>query len=179
MAKKEALRELQSRLAERLQAARTEARTANWLAVESAGHGFLLPLSDAGEIFPFAGFVPVPHTAPWFVGVANLRGGLHGVVDLAGFLGFKNTSASVVPTDNVRDQARLVAFNPMLEVNCALLVERLAGLRGKEQLQPEPDAAHGRPSFVGGLYRDGQGRKWQELSLGALAADEAFLKIVG
>ncbi|WKB52042.1 chemotaxis protein CheW [Eleftheria terrae] len=179
MAKKEALRELQSRLAERLQAARTEARTANWLAVESAGHGFLLPLSDAGEIFPFSAHAPVPHTAHWFLGVANLRGGLHGVVDLAGFLGFRNTAASVAPSENVRDQARLVAFNPMLEINCALLVERLAGLRGKEQLQLEPDESRDKPGFVGGLYRDGQGRKWQELSLGALASDEAFLKIVG
>ncbi|AKJ27767.1 chemotaxis protein CheW [Caldimonas brevitalea] len=179
MAKKEALRELQSRLAERLQAARTEARTANWLAVEAAGHGFLLPLSDAGEIFPFGAYIGVPHTAPWFIGVANLRGGLHGVVDLAGFLGFRNTAAGVAPSDSVRDQARLVAFNPMLEVNCALLVERLSGLRSKEQLQPDTDELHGKPAFVGGRYRDAQGRKWQELSLGALAADEAFLKIVG
>nr|WP_297352543.1 chemotaxis protein CheW [uncultured Caldimonas sp.] len=179
MAKKEALRELQSRLAERLQAARTEARTANWLAVESAGQGFLLPLSDAGEIFPFGAFVAVPHTAAWFLGVANLRGGLHGVVDLAGFLGFKNTAATAAPSDSLRDQARLVAFNPMLEINCALLVERLAGLRGKEQLQAEADDGRAKPAFVGGRYRDGQGRRWQELSLSALAGDEAFLRIVG
>ena len=179
MAKKEALRELQSRLAERLQAARTEARTANWLAVESAGQGFLLPLSDAGEIFPFGAFVAVPHTMPWFLGVANLRGGLHGLVDLAGFLGFKNTAAAVNPSDSLRDQARLVAFNPMLDINCALLVERLAGLRGKEQLQPEADDGQAKPAFVGGRYRDGQGRRWQELSLSALAGDEAFLRIVG
>ena len=36
MAKREALRELQSRLADRLQQARTEVRTASWLAVECA-----------------------------------------------------------------------------------------------------------------------------------------------
>ncbi|PPE69560.1 chemotaxis protein CheW [Caldimonas thermodepolymerans] len=179
MAKKEALRELQSRLAERLQAARSEARTANWLAVESAGQGFLLPLSEAGEIFPFGAYVTVPHTKSWFLGVANLRGGLHGLVDLAGFLGFRNTASTVAPSDSLREQARLVAFNPALEVNCALLVERLAGLRSKEQLQAEADDGRVRPSFVGGRYRDGQGRRWQELSLSALAGDEAFLKIVG
>ena len=39
MAKKEALRELQSRLAERLQAARTQQRGSSWLAVEVAGRG--------------------------------------------------------------------------------------------------------------------------------------------
>ncbi len=175
MAKKEALRELQSRLAERLQAARTEARTANWLAVESGGQGFLLPLAEAGEIFPVGAFVPVPHTVDWFLGVANLRGGLHGVVDLAAFLGIKSPGTG----DAGREQARLIAFNPGLEVNCALLVERLAGLRAKEQLRAEPGDGRPRPAFVGARYLDGQGRRWQELSLAALAGDEAFLKIVG
>ncbi|HWP18100.1 MAG TPA: chemotaxis protein CheW [Burkholderiaceae bacterium] len=176
MAKKEALRELQSRLAERLQAARTEARTASWLAVESAGQGFLLPLAEAGEIFPLSAFVPVPHTAHWFLGVANLRGGLHGVVDLAAFLGLKGAGGVA---ESGREQARLVAFNPGLEINCALLVERLSGLRSKEHLRAEADDGRPRPAFVGARHVDGQGRRWQELSLAALAADEAFLKIVG
>lgn len=179
MAKKEALRELQSRLAERLQAAKTEARAANWLAVEAAGQGFLLPLAEAGEIFPFAGLIPVPHTAPWFMGVANLRGGLHGVADLATFLGLKSGAAPTPGAEGLRDQSRLVAFNPALEINCALLVDRLAGLRGAEQLTPEPDDGRTRPAFAGRRYRDGQGRPWQELSLSGLASEEHFLKIVG
>ena len=41
MAKKEALRELQSRLAERLQAAMTEQPTVSWLAVQCAGRGLI------------------------------------------------------------------------------------------------------------------------------------------
>ena len=49
MANKEALRELQSRLAEKLQAARTQERGRSWLAVECAGHGFLFPLNEAGD----------------------------------------------------------------------------------------------------------------------------------
>lgn len=178
MAKKEALRELQSRLAVRLQAARTEARTANWLAVESAGQGFLLPLAEAGEIFPLGGLIPVPHTAPWFLGVANLRGGLHGVADLATFLGLRS-AAPAAAGEGLRDQSRLVAFNPALEINCALLVEKLAGLRGADQLEAEPDDGLARPAFAGARYRDGQGRSWQELSLSGLAGEEHFLKIVG
>jgi twitching motility protein PilI len=180
MANKEALRELQNRLAARLQAARTEARTANWLAVESAGQGFLLPLAEAGEIFPVGALVPVPHTVPWFLGVANLRGGLHGVADLAAFLGLKPWASPVASSaEGLRDQSRLVAFNPALEVNCALLVERLAGLRSTEQLEAEPDDGVPRPAFAGRRYRDGQGRSWQEISLSGLAGEEHFLKIVG
>ena len=87
MANKEALRELQKRLAERLQKVREQAPTRNWLAVDVAGYGFLLPLDQIGEIFPLSVIQTAPHSRPWFMGVANLRGQLHGVVDLAGFMG--------------------------------------------------------------------------------------------
>jgi chemotaxis signal transduction protein len=63
--------------------------SASWLAVQCGGQGLIFPLRTAGEIFTAAGVLPVPHTRPWFLGVANLRGGLHGVVDLGGFLGLR------------------------------------------------------------------------------------------
>lgn len=178
MANKEALRELQTRLAERMREARTEPRAATWLAVESAGVGFLLPLIDAGEIFPLGNVLPVPHTAVWFTGVANLRGGLHGVVDLAGFLGLRK-GAVPGPVEGAREQYRVVAFGAALETNCALLVERLVGLRSREQMKALPRAAQVLPAFAGGQYRDEGGRVWLELNLNALAGDEAFLKIMG
>lgn len=174
MAKREALRELQNRLAERLQAAMTEVPSASWLAVQCAGVGLMFPLRTAGEIFTAAGVLPVPHTQAWFLGVANLRGALTGVVDLAGFLGLRDR----VPA-SVRDQARLVAFNPALELNVALLVDRLAGLRNLEQLTAEPPGEQSQPAFVGGRFRDAAGRVWQELRLAILAHDERFLRIAG
>lgn len=175
MANREALRELQSRLAARLQQSSQDAtRTANWLAVESGGQGFLLGLADAGEIFPLSALKPVPHTHGWFAGVANLRGGLHGVVDLAAFLGLR---APALP-ESVREHARLVALNPALGAQCALLVERLAGLRLPDQLErlEEPDET-ARPAFAGPVWRDAEGRVWQELNLPALARHEQFLGI--
>lgn len=172
MANKEGLRELQGRLAERLQAARSADRPTGWLAVEAGGHGFLLPLAEAGEIFPSKALVPVPHTLPWFIGVANLRGILAGVVDLAGFLGLPAQPV-------VGEHARVVAFNPALEINAALRVERLAGLRNPEQLQVETAPEGGAPpTFVGRGLRDDSGRLWQELRLAELARDERFLHIV-
>lgn len=171
MSNKEALRELQARLAERLQAARTQERSRSWLAVECAGRGMLLPLAQAGEIFSLSPLLPVPHAQAWFLGVANLRGGLHGVVDLAAFFGLVDAARSA------REQARLVSLNPSLEVNCALLVDRLAGLRSAEELRSEEDAVVPRPAFVGERFRDGAGRLWQELNLSALAADERFLGV--
>ena len=173
MANKQALRDLQSRLAERLQAARTQVRGQSWLAVESSGRGFLLPLREAGEIFALAPILPVPYSHRWFLGVANLRGHLHGVVDLAGFLGIKAPEAGREP------QARLVGFNQALDTNCVLMVDRLSGLRSDDELTPEARDGSGRPAFAGAQLRDASGRVWQELLLSELASDEAFLKIVG
>jgi twitching motility protein PilI len=173
MANREALRELQSRLAERLQLARTESRAASWLAVECGDAGFLVPLTGAGEIFPVGTLLPVPHTRPWFLGVANLRGGLHGVVDLAAFLGLRPALAADAP----REQARLLALNGVLGAHCALLVDRLSGLRSAEQVSAVADDGQARPAFARARWRDAEGRTWQELDLSALARHEHFLGI--
>lgn len=171
MASKQALRDLQARLSGRLQAVRDQQRQISWLAVECGGQGFLLPLAEAGEIFPAARIAPVAHARPWFLGVANLRGGLYGVVDLAAFVGLRPRGAEPA-------RAQFVALGAALQVNCALRVDRLAGLRSQGQLEAEPSAAGRRPSFVGGRFKDAAGRVWQELRLAELARHPAFLRIV-
>ncbi|MEK8085528.1 chemotaxis protein CheW [Aquabacterium sp. A3] len=179
MANKEALKALQERLAQRLQDARQQAPARSWLAVDIAGQGFLLPLDQAGEIFSPGALQNVPHSQPWFLGVANLRGQLHGVVDLARFLSMpRAVPAGAQLSEGVRDASRLVAFNAALQVNAALWVDRLMGLRNASALQLMPPVAgEGKPAFVGQCMRDEQGRSWYELNLAALAADESFLKI--
>ena len=175
MANREALRQLQSRLAERLKAARTETRQISWLAVECSGHGLLVPLLTAGEIFPAGALLAVPHTQPWFLGVANLRGQLHGVVDLAAFLGLRLPLAR-----ELRDQARLLAFNPTLGSHSAVLVDRLAGLRSAAQLTAEPpdgQECQPRPGFASAMWRDVEGRSWQEIDLAVLARHPQYLAI--
>ncbi|HWR86803.1 MAG TPA: chemotaxis protein CheW [Acidiferrobacterales bacterium] len=178
MANKQALRELQTRLAERMRVARTQPRGQSWLAVECRGQGLLLPLEQAGEIFALVPLLPVPHTQPWFAGVANLRGGLHGVVDLARFLNLPEAAAA----DLGRDQARLIALGASLGLNSALLVDRLAGLRSVEQLHADAEndnqADSARPLFAPTRWRDADGRSWQVLDLAALAHDVRFLSIV-
>jgi twitching motility protein PilI len=173
MANREALRELQGRLAQRLQQARTEVQKQSWLAVECAGLGVLVPLATAGEIFPVSTLLSVSHTQAWFMGVANLRGGLHGVVDLAAFLGLRVPLAP----DALREQSRLLAFNVALGSHCAVLVDRLAGLRSAGQLTAEPEAGEPRPAFAGTRWRDVEGRLWQEIDLAALARNEQFLAV--
>ena len=174
MANREALRELQSRLASRLQAARTEGVQASWLAVEAAGGRYLFPLAQSGEIFPFASAQHVPYTQAWFLGVANLRGGLYGVVDLASFVAGR---APAMRSDATRAESRLVALNAALEVNCALLIDRLAGLRNMEAFSSSTEPPEGSPDYFGSGYTDANGVFWQEINLQALSQQSQFLSI--
>jgi twitching motility protein PilI len=174
MANREALRELQSRLASRLQAARSQGVQAGWLAVETAGRNYLFPLSQSGEIFPFAAPQAVPYTHDWFLGVANLRGGLYGVVDLASYVSGQPPAQR---SDAVRAESRLIALNALLEINCALLVDRLAGLRNTDAFVSSSEAAPGSPGYFGSGYTDASGAFWQEINLQALSQQPQFLSI--
>jgi twitching motility protein PilI len=174
MANREALRELQARLATRLQAARSEGVQASWLAVESGANKFLFPLAQSGEIFPFSSTLPVPYTQGWFLGVANLRGGLYGVVDLASFVG---GGAPVQRSDAGRAESRLVAFNASLEVNCALLIDRLAGLRNRDAFASSGPPPEGAPEYFGTGFTDNSGAYWQEIDLQALSQQPQFLSV--
>ncbi len=174
MSNKQALREFQSRLAQRLQSARTQGVAASWLAVEAGPARLLLPLSHAGEIFSWTDVQRVPYVQPWFLGVANLRGGLYGLVDLASFL---RGGAGQQRGEAALGSSRLVALNPLLETNCALLVDRLLGLRTTEAFASStaPDAAA--PAYFGHVYTDLEGRQWQELNLQSLSQHPAFLGV--
>lgn len=177
MANKQALRDLQTRLAERLQQVRSETPGVSWLAIDCAGQGLLLPLKQAGEIFQLGPLLPVPRTRPWLAGVVNLRGGVTTVVDLARFLGLRDTT--LVPAAGARGPSRLVAFNTALGINCALLIDRLEGLRHAADLQAEEPGADNapRPAFAPARWRDAAGRWWQEIDLAALAQWPQFLAI--
>ena len=177
MANKEALRALQQRLAERLNMVRQQAPVRNFLAVDIAGHGFLLPLDQVGEIFPLSAAQAVPHCQDWFQGVANLRGQLHGVIDLAAYLGLPGKARRLPSDPGAREAGRLIALNSGMQMNAAVWVDRLMGLRNPSALVAEPEPAAGQPHFVRGAWRDDQARHWYELDLAALVADEQFLRI--
>lgn len=173
MANREALRELQVRLARRLEAARTEnLAVASWLAVECADQRYLLPLAQAGEIFSWPIVQAVPYTRNWFLGVANLRGGLTGVIDLSLLLGIP-----VLRSEQALGEASVIALNAALGVNAALLVDRLAGLRATDAFVRSEAPSEAAPDFFGTCYFDVAGIRWQELNLQVLSQHPAFLSI--
>ncbi len=156
------LREFQARLGARVGEAGAARQTK--LGVEAAGRLWLVELSEAGEIVAVPPtFAVVPLTHSWLRGLVNLRGSLHAVTDLAEFLG---ESPSVVGRES-----RLLVFASRLNLNAALLVDRMLGLQdlAKLLLISDPDGAE-RAEWV-----DAQDRHWHELSLQQLAVDERFL----
>lgn len=174
MANREALRELQTRLASRLKAARSEGLSVRWLAVHVGDGRYLLPLAQCGEIFPWTPVQPAAYTQPWFLGVANLRGGLCGVVDLVRFM---VPDAAAARPDAMLPECSLLSFNGAMDVNCALLVDQLSGLRGNDSFpasEPPPD---GSPSYFGRKYADTAGVSWQEVNLLTLSQLPSFLSI--
>ncbi|MDP2149238.1 MAG: chemotaxis protein CheW [Parvibaculum sp.] len=175
MANRQSLRDLQERLAQRLSAAKTEAATVSWLAVEARGQRYLLPLVQSGEIFPWTAVQAVPYTKPWYAGVASLRGGLHGVIDLAALVA--PAGASSAPTERVTSESRLVSLHAALGVNAVLWIDRLLGLRNPAMFQALADAPPQSPTFFARCLVDAQGQSWQELDLQVLASEPEFLTI--
>ncbi len=172
---RQSLKALQERLASRLAEAREGGSDASWLAVEARGQRYLLPLVHAGEIFPVPFVQRVPYTLPWFLGVAALRGGLMGVVDLGGLL---QGDLLTTGCPGGGSEAKLVALNQALGVNAALWVDKLVGLRGVNMfVSAVPRVASDLPVFAQRLT-DTHGEQWQELNLQALAAWPAFLSVV-
>jgi twitching motility protein PilI len=178
MAKRQSLRDLQERLAKRLTAARSEVAAASWLAVETGGQRYLLPLVQSGEIFPWAAVQLVPYTKPWFVGVANLRGGLNGVVDLARLVGRNEVALSKMSVeDRVTSDARLISLHAALGINAVLWIDRLQGLRNPAAFASLGHKPENSPGYFARNLVDHQGLTWQELDLMGLTTEPEFMAI--
>src|SRR5215467_7996533 len=81
------LRAFQQELATRL-AAKTAAQVEqSRLGVTCGGEHWLIRLADDGEVIAIPQLATVPRTKPWYLGIANIRGNLYGVIDFACFLG--------------------------------------------------------------------------------------------
>lgn len=161
-ARRTRLRLYQEQLLEKMQAARTGAGgNAGQLGLAIGATRYLVDLLEVGEIVSPVPLTVVPLTQPWYLGLANVRGSLLGVIDLARYLG-EETSPDGPATP------RLVVFAPHLGFNCALLASNVHGLRQAGAMER-----------VGDVLRDADGNTWTPLSLAALVREERFLRVAG
>ncbi|HEX7156774.1 MAG TPA: chemotaxis protein CheW, partial [Burkholderiaceae bacterium] len=124
------LREFSTQLAARLKAAPNLPAEPARLAVRVGDTGFLLDMSEAGEIVAAPEVTPVPWTKPWFHGMANVRGRLLGVIDLLELSG----RSPLLPEQALQ----MVVFNDKLKLNAGFLITRAFGLRNLKDLEPLP-----------------------------------------
>lgn len=167
MAQRINLRDYQVALMESLQKAGA-ADSANSKLSAAAGETYwVMPLAGAGEVLPVPELTPVPLTRSWFLGLANVRGNLFGIVDFAAFLGGGPSP--------MRGSSRLLLIGEKYGLNCGLLVDRMLGLKKPEQLRathnPNPQ-----PWLVA-RYLDDDGTVWNELSARELLQHPSFLQI--
>ena len=167
MAKQISLREFQHGLAQRLREAQAETEPTSRLGVQAGSRNWLLKLDEAGEMLPLPEISGVPLTKSWYLGLANIRGVLASVVDFAAFTGGELT----VRTPDCRLLLIAERFNSF----SGLVIGRMLGLRNVQAMQAE-EVAGERP-WLGAAYRDGDGRLWHELNVGALVSHDDFLHV--
>lgn len=153
------LRQYQQQLLERMQAARLSGGTRlHQLGVMIGTERFLVDLTQTGEIVPLAPICTVPLTQPWYLGLSNIRGNLVGIIDYARYLDGGETA--------VAPDSRMLTLAPGLGFNCAILVNRVYGLRQASSMQ-----------VAGERLVDADNNEWLVLDLAELVQDPRFLHV--
>jgi twitching motility protein PilI len=162
MSKRLNLREFQQNLIDRLQMSDLSESRVSTLGVEIAGRNWLVDMTDIGEVLPLPHLTAAPFTKSWFRGVANVRGNLYGVIDMAAY----GHSGAVSGDSN----NRVLLVSERHAFNAALLVDRVLGLR---------DARNWQNNEVDGQveYHDESGASWFKLDVPALLEQSDFLQI--
>lgn len=128
----------------------------------------LVSLEDISEALPVPEVIRVPLTHSWFMGMANVRGNLFALTDLARFLDIED---SVITHDS-----RVLLAHSRFGVNAGLLVDQLIGLRSVEDMQEEKHPAKAQ-AWQRQLYKDASGQQWIEIDVAALLGQKEFMQI--
>lgn len=167
MSTSSSLRDYQRTLSARLLNPQS-ASAAIWLGIESGGHSWLLDLADVGETLPRPPLHPVPLTQPWLLGVTNIRGDLHTLIDLGLFAG--HAAATVT------DQSRVVLVAPRHRMFCGFLVDRVSGLFRADQFL-EPASGKTGQNWLQTVEHADTRETWLRPGIPGLLRTTAFLNI--
>ena len=165
------LRQYQVQLLERMQAAKNGVtETGRELGVRIGGRLCLLDLTQISEIVPLQPVTPVPLARDWYLGLVNIRGNLTGVIDMARY---QDQAAGETPPA----ERRLITFAPALGFNCALLAERVLGLRKLSDMEAAEASSDGAPLWRNQQFRDGEGQAWIRIDLAQLVRESRFSQV--
>lgn len=162
MSKRLSLREFQQSILDRIQQKEVAGDRASTLGIEVGHDLWLVEMQDISEVLPIPPLTPVPLTQSWYRGVANVRGNLYSITDLAEFMGQSEISGGA--------QSRVLLVAQKYAINVGLLVTRVLGLRDVRgwQYEDKDGEAH---------YKDEQGQMWRKLDVAQLLQQPDFLQI--
>lgn len=155
------------RIKNQTQTADSNAR--NRLGIRAGDMLLLVRLDDISEVLPVPEIHPVPLSKPWFLGMANVRGNLYGVSDLAQFSGGMATTTNV--------SSRILLIHQKYKAHAALLVSAIVGLRALDQMEEQVKDAEPGQWLGGRVFRDAAGEAWREIDIKGLLALPEFMKI--
>jgi twitching motility protein PilI len=141
---------------------------ASRLGVMVNGMPWLVSLDDVSEVIALPEITRVPLTQAWFMGIANIRGNLYALTDLADFFGHAPT--------NITIDSRILLVNQKFGFNAGLLVERLIGLRSLDEMTLQSDAGQ-LPAWCVNQYKDKNNEIWHEIDIGSLLNQNQFIQI--
>ena len=169
MAKTSNLREFQEAILLRLKEVATQgaAVSSSRLGVTVGGKRLLVNLNDVREVIPVPPVQSVPLTQPWFLGVANIRGNLYNITDLAQFLGMPPTAKS--------SNTRILLLNSETTTQAALVIGSLVGLRSIDTMKAK-DSSTEEVFFNKQTYEDAENNEWLEVDIDMLVKDKDFIQ---
>lgn len=133
------------------------------------GHDFVAPIGEISEMLEVPHFTPLPGVQPWVKGIANVRGRLLPIFDLAQFFGER-----LLP--GRKNRRILVLETPQLYAG--LMVDSVSGMLHFPVDLYRPDQHQADAVFapyITGSYRH-DGRDWSLLRPALLAEDPRFIQ---
>lgn len=168
MAKESQLREYQSSILAKLENAKKAGAEApaGYLGVVIGSKNVLVSLQEISETLPIMDIHRVPIVKPWFLGVANVRGVLYAINDLAQLL--ENTFTVI------SSNARLLLMSDAVTSNVAFVVDKMIGLRKLDEMKLRDEIAEETICLKVQTYQDEENRVWHVLDCNKLVNSKEF-----
>ena len=124
---------------------------------------------EVREVLTWPGVTALPGAKPWLLGLANVRGQLLPVTDLAAFFGGEPTT--------IGRSSRILMVNHG-DIPAGLLVDEVRGFRrfvASEKAEVMPEALPGMTPFLSGAYGNEE-EIWGVLGLHGLVESSVFMQ---
>ena len=162
MSKRFNLREFQQGLLDRMQVqSESEAQVAT-LGFIIGRENWIGDMDDISEVLSVPNLTAVPLTKSWYCGVANVRGNIYSITDLAAYMKLGATTHDL--------QSRILLLGQKLNSNAGLLVSKVLGLRNIKDWQHSEQNGES-------VYEDSAGQQWRKLDVKNLIQQPEFIQI--